>query len=95
MTVRVRIEVFGKVQGVGFRWFTRERARRWGLVGWVRNRRDGSVEIVTEGPASSIDGLIEMLRKGPPGASVTSIERSEADDAEALPDPFTVMRHDH
>lgn len=92
MSVRVRIEITGVVQGVGFRWFAREKARRWGLPGWVRNRPDGSVEIVVEGPASSVDGLIEMLRAGPPGSTVDAIRRSDANGTDQLPNPFAVLK---
>lgn len=92
MSERVRIEIIGRVQGVGFRWFTREKARRWGLAGWVRNCPDGSVEIVAEGPDASIEGLIAMLRKGPPGASVMELRRHPAPGEGPLPEPFTVLK---
>ena len=50
---RVSAAVYGRVQGVGFRWFVRDRAEALGLVGWVRNRADGAVEVVAEGRAAS------------------------------------------
>lgn len=92
MSERVRLEITGRVQGVGFRWFTREKARRWGLAGWVKNMPDGSVEVLVEGSEGAIDGLIEMLRAGPPGAAVTALRRLPAENAEPLPQPFTVLK---
>ena len=92
MSVRVRLEIRGRVQGVGFRWFTREKARRWGLAGWVRNTADGGVEVMVEGTAASIDGLIEMLHAGPPGASVSDVRRVVVEDATPLPHPFAVLK---
>ena len=92
MIERVRLEISGRVQGVGFRWYTREKARRWGLAGWVRNKADGSVEVVVEGTTASIDGFVEMLRAGPPGASVSDVRRIPEGTTESLPHPFTVLR---
>lgn len=66
--VRLRIE--GLVQGVGFRAFLEREARRLGLDGWVRNRRDGGVEAVVAGNTQSVETLIEACRKGPGGARV-------------------------
>ena len=92
MSERVRLEISGRVQGVGFRWYTREKARRWGLAGWVRNKADGSVEVMVEGTTAAIDGLIEMLRAGPPGATVSDVRRVPSDVTGALPHPFTVLK---
>ncbi|MBI3791470.1 MAG: acylphosphatase [Gemmatimonadetes bacterium] len=88
--VRLRIE--GRVQGVGFRWFVRERARRWGLAGWVRNLPDGAVELVARGAPQSIEGLRGDVRRGPEGAWVTGvIDLSTATD-EQYPEPFNILR---
>lgn len=92
MSDRVRLEVSGRVQGVGFRWFTREKARRWGLAGWVRNRPDGSVEILVEGSTESIRGFIAMIRSGPPGSSVAEVRQSQAERKDPLPQPFAVVK---
>lgn len=70
-TVQVRVE--GRVQGVGFRAFVEAHAVALGLVGWVRNRRDGSVEAVLQGPEGAVEELLELCREGPPGAAVTDI----------------------
>jgi acylphosphatase len=74
-----RVVVTGMVQGVGFRWATRDQAVRLGVNGWVRNRADGSVETHLEGPRLSVDDLVDWLRRGPVGSAVAdlSVERSE------------------
>lgn len=64
----------GVVQGVFFRKNTRERAKRLGLKGWVKNLRDGRVEVVAEGEESSLRELLEWLHHGPSGASVSTVE---------------------
>jgi acylphosphatase len=89
--VRLHVLVRGRVQGVGFRWHVREIARRLGLRGWVRNCPDGAVEIAAEGSDESIQRLQEELRKGPPGAVVSSVE--DLDPLDQLHDhPFAIMR---
>lgn len=62
--------VEGHVQGVGYRWFVRESARRLGLSGWVRNRDDGSVELEAEGAAEVLETFVGELRTGNPTARV-------------------------
>jgi len=62
------------VQGVGFRYSMRREARRLGVTGWVRNRHDGSVEAVAQGPAEAVEALVEWSRQGPPGARVTDVQ---------------------
>jgi acylphosphatase len=64
----------GRVQGVGFRYSMRLEARRLGVSGWVRNRHDGSVEAVAQGPAEAVEALVEWSRHGPPGARVTDVQ---------------------
>jgi acylphosphatase len=80
-TKAVLIRIEGRVQGVGFRAWTRGEAARLGLHGWVRNEPDGSVAAHIEGPDDNVDRMLERLRIGPPGASVTKVQ---ADPAEAL-----------
>jgi len=81
---RVAIRVFGRVQGVGFRYSTEAKARDLALVGWVRNRSDGSVEIVAEGDRESIGLLLEWCRSGPRSARVENVEVAERADGEPL-----------
>jgi acylphosphatase len=79
MRVARHFLVSGRVQGVGFRYFTQAAANREGLHGWVRNLPDGSVEVEAEGDADAVDRFEHALRHGPRGARVAAI------DVEALP----------
>ena len=72
-----RLVVQGKVQGVGFRWFVRERARRLGVAGWVRNESDGSVQILVGGPGALVSRFLNELNVGPPNAVIESIREVE------------------
>ncbi|MCU4159710.1 acylphosphatase [Acidiphilium sp. AL] len=67
------LRLSGRVQNVGFRDWMVTRARRLGLAGWVRNRRDGSVEALIAGDAPSVEELLRACRRGPPGAEVRDI----------------------
>ena len=69
-----RLKISGVVQGVGYRWSMVEEARRLGVRGGVRNRKDGSVEAIVAGPAQALDRIIEWARKGPPSAAVTRVD---------------------
>ncbi len=71
---RVRVVVFGKVQGVFFRAETRRVARELGLSGWVRNVPDGTVEAMFEGQPEAVDKAIDWCKTGPPGAIVNTVE---------------------
>jgi acylphosphatase len=62
------------VQGVGFRYFTEAAARREGVHGWVRNLRDGRVEVEAQGDAEALERFERALRQGPPGARVGAID---------------------
>ena len=73
-TERIKLRVTGRVQGVYYRASTQERARNLGLSGWIRNTRDGAVELEAEGPASAIEKLVEWCRQGPPAARVRDVE---------------------
>jgi acylphosphatase len=88
----VHLEVVGRVQGVGFRWFVREAARRADLAGWVRNREDGRVEIAASGSESAIAQLVSAARTGPPGARVDRVDELPFSGLDDLPRPFTVMK---
>jgi acylphosphatase len=72
------VTIRGRVQGVGFRMWTEREARARRLEGWVRNRRDGSVEAVFAGPAAAIAAMLEACRRGPPSARVNAVDVVEA-----------------
>lgn len=86
------VAIRGRVQGVGFRWFVRERARGLGLTGWVRNRDDGSVEVLAHGDESSLRQLRSLLGTGPSGARVSAVEDQQGEPATAPMNPFGVLR---
>lgn len=67
-------EIHGRVQGVGFRYHTQTTARSLGVVGWVRNRRDGTVEVRAEGEAEALAEFRRYLHQGPPTAHVERVE---------------------
>jgi acylphosphatase len=73
---RVEITVHGRVQGVAFRWYTRKSALSYGLKGWVRNRPDGSVQMVAEGPRDSLEAFCDWTQRGPDHARVDRQEIS-------------------
>jgi DNA ligase D-like protein (predicted 3'-phosphoesterase) len=73
-TTAVRAVVRGEVQAIGFRDATLRRARRLGVMGWVRNAEDGSVLVHAEGPERGVEELLEFLRQGPPAARVAEVE---------------------
>ncbi len=80
----LRLTIRGEVQGVGYRAWAVDAARRLGLDGWVRNRRDGSVELLAIGPEAAVELLENACRRGPAAAAVTSVERIEADDDDSV-----------
>ncbi len=73
-----QLSIHGRVQGVGFRYWFAERARKLGLVGWVRNRFDGSVEAVVQGPPDAVERMIEYAKAGPDMARIARIDVQEA-----------------
>ena len=85
MTIRVRLHVTGRVQGVWYRGATEAEARRLGVNGWVRNLPDGSVEALIEGAPEAVRALAAWCRTGPPGARVSDVvETAEPPGADAL-----------
>lgn len=86
----VRYIVSGRVQGVGFRWFVMREAARLDLAGYVRNRPDGTVEVVAQGAVSALASLESALRHGPPAARVDGVDKSNLSHQVDLPKPFDV-----
>jgi acylphosphatase len=83
--------VRGRVQGVGFRATTFDEARRLGLAGWARNRVDGSVEVLAEGPEPQLKLFLEYLHHGPRGAHVTGVNEDWSEE-QGAPMPFQIKR---
>jgi acylphosphatase len=78
-TVVRNLNIFGQVQGVGYRYHFSEQAQRMGITGWVRNRRGGSVEAMIEGTPEAVEALLAWARLGPPAARVEHVQVSEAE----------------
>ena len=76
---RVHVVVRGAVQGVGYRYTLRMVAREAGVAGWVRNRRDGSVEAEVEGAEAQVDEVLAWMAEGPPGSRVESATVTDAE----------------
>ena len=81
------VTINGRVQGVGYRYFVEQAARSRDLEGWVRNRRDGSVEAVFAGPAEAVAAMIAACRRGPSSARVEALQ-----DEAANPDMLNLRR---
>jgi acylphosphatase len=88
MALQARLTVTGRVQGVGYRDWLQETAERLGLIGWVRNRLDGSVEAVIVGEDAAVGRMIEACRQGPLLARVDAVD-IEPLDLDILPEGFT------
>jgi acylphosphatase len=71
--------ISGRVQGVGFRYSMLAEARRLGVTGWVRNRRDGTVEAVVDGDTAAVAAMVKWASAGPPGARVMNVAVAEAE----------------
>ena len=76
----LRLSIVGRVQGVGFRAWAVDEAMRRNLRGWVRNRRDGSVEALIIGQADAVAAMAAACRRGPPLAAVDTVRQNPADD---------------
>ena len=85
----LRGRVYGRVQGVGFRYYTQMTARHLGVTGWVRNRMDGSVEVYAQGDRQSLASFEAYLRDGPPSAHVDRADIRYVDSDDTF-DSFSV-----
>ncbi len=88
----LRLIVKGRVQGVGFRWYVVDAARRLDLAGWVKNCDDGTVEIAAAGREDALSKLEIAVKNGPRGAHVSGIARSELKGPAPLERPFSIER---
>jgi acylphosphatase len=79
--IALRLEIRGRVQGVGYRWSMVEEARRLGIRGWVRNRRDGTVEAMVIGPPETLDRIVGWARRGPRSSRVEAVDVSAGEGA--------------
>ena len=86
-----RFQVFGMVQGVGFRWFVARHARSLGLTGYARNLPDGTVEVVVDGAEEAVPALERLLRTGPASAQVQRVERTTEPATPVTGKSFDVM----
>lgn len=88
----IHLRVFGRVQGVGFRWFVMEKALELGIDGWVKNTPSGEVEVAASGESSKLAILESAVARGPVGARVTTIQRLPTSAGISLPSPFRIER---
>jgi len=80
--VRVHLVISGRVQGVFYRDSARKKAQSLGLAGWVRNRRDGTVEAIAQGPEESVRSFVTWCRGGPPAARVDDVRETREEPLE-------------
>nr|WP_320011658.1 acylphosphatase [uncultured Desulfobulbus sp.] len=81
----IRAKVYGRVQGVAFRAYTRQSAVELGVLGWVRNCSDGTVEVLAEGQQADVEQFLNWLQVGSPFSQVSKVEYNE----ESKPDKFS------
>ncbi len=82
--MKVNIKLQGKVQGVGFRWFIKHHASKLNILGYVKNKQDSSLEAYFDGPDESINKMLELCKKGPPGALIDKMDISEQNNNETF-----------
>jgi len=86
MKISKILKIHGRVQGVFYRESMRQEAKRLGVTGWVRNRKDGTVEALVQGEKVLVDELIQWAHHGPTAAKVDTVEQKEVADDSALSD---------
>jgi acylphosphatase len=82
--IAYKLKIRGRVQGVSFTYYARRRAQSWGIRGWIRNARDGSVEALVQGDEEAVKQFIDWAHKGPSMADVTDVEVDPTDLDESL-----------
>ena len=92
MVTTVSFVVHGRVQGVGFRYHTQNRAIQLGITGWVRNRADGDVEGVVQGNSLDIETMLDWLGTGPSYARVAELKSEEIEDETVRFESFQIVR---
>ena len=92
MVETIHLEIGGRVQGVGFRWYVVERAQKLNLAGWVRNRSDGKVEIAAAGQRDALADLEAAVKSGPRGARVEEVRALPPIAVDSLRAPFEIVR---
>lgn len=90
--VHKHLKISGRVQGVGYRHFTRQNAQNLGINGWVKNMRDGTVETVLSGSPKNVETMIKRLQEGPISARVDTIKELESDAVKEDYNRFSVRR---
>lgn len=90
--IQKHLKIKGRVQGVGFRYFTVKQAEDLGLTGWVKNIADGSVDVVIEGSKKQIEQMISRLHKGPVSARVSDVIEIKQKEAQENYTTFSVRR---
>jgi acylphosphatase len=88
----LHLELSGRVQGVGFRWFVVEKARQLKLAGWVKNRPDVNVEIAAAGTKEALVALESAARQGPRGSRIDGVQVLSPMSPDDLPQPFAIER---
>ncbi|HXN76460.1 MAG TPA: acylphosphatase [Gemmatimonadaceae bacterium] len=88
----IHLEVRGRVQGVGFRWYVMRIARDLGVAGWIRNRPDGIVELAAAGERAALTKLEAAVSAGPPGARVEEVRKLSGVAPDSLEVPFGIAR---
>ena len=88
----LHLKVVGKVQGVGFRWFVRERAVELGVSGWVKNVSDGDVEVAASADADRLASLESAIKRGPAGSHVERVDHVPPPPGTKYPSPFSIER---
>ncbi len=88
----IHLEIRGRVQGVGFRWYLVDMARELRLAGWVKNRADGNVELAAAGERDALARFEAAVGAGPPGARVEEVRRLGGVPADSLKSPFGIAR---